>query len=155
MPSWLSELRYRLHSVWVLLCCFLVGFRLLWSFRVMRNLSSNSFFQSRLHTPPQVCLALPRPPKIGATNSQMPAVTAEDLGTHTSTKDEAPTKEIYLFCTSGGAVCAGHAQVTLVESSNKARRTVPPPGAGSSSSAAGSSCHIRPPPPPPPYGWWQ
>ena len=29
--------------VWVLLCCFLVGFGLLWSFRVMCNLSSNSF----------------------------------------------------------------------------------------------------------------
>ena len=32
-----------LHSVWVLLCCFLLGFGLLWSFRVLCNLSSNSF----------------------------------------------------------------------------------------------------------------
>ena len=49
--------------------------------------------QSRLHTPPTPATG---PPTIGATNPQMPVVTAEDPGTHTSTKEEAPTKEIYL-----------------------------------------------------------
>ena len=57
--------------------------------------------QSRLHTPPPpaaglLSLAATRPPATAATNPQMPVAATNDPGAHTSTKEEAPTKEIFL-----------------------------------------------------------
>ena len=57
--------------------------------------------QSRLHTPPPpdaglMSIAAARPTATAATNPQMPVIATDDTGVHTSTKEEAPTTEIFL-----------------------------------------------------------
>ena len=56
---------------------------------------------SRLHTSPMpatglLSIAAARPPMTGVANPQMPATPPEDPGPHTPTKEDAPTKELYL-----------------------------------------------------------
>ena len=57
--------------------------------------------QSQLHTPPPpdaglMSIAAARPTATAATNPQMPVMATVDTGVHTSTKEEAPTTEIFL-----------------------------------------------------------
>ena len=56
---------------------------------------------SRLHTSPMpatglLSIAAARPPMTGVANPQMPATPPDNPGPHTPTKEDAPTKELYL-----------------------------------------------------------